>query len=165
MVHYVEMERFSSVEVAKLILMKRNRTKQSSTHYVVDRQRSANACRGYFPDTDKTGHMRVFLRGDDDPVPGLLDTPDEEWIVERGGRSAPDVVIRLAWAEGDEKVERVHYNGWESLTIIPARYIPPRPDVPDPDYEVRKPTQVAPVAAVCEGCRQIPSVTGRCGCS
>ena len=154
----IEMEKFASREHTARILKRRNNTKRSNTYYVVDRERPSDQERGFFQDADRTGYMRVFLRYAADPVPGLLDTPDEEWILERGGKEG--VVVRLPWTELDE---RVSAKG-ELFSVVPDRGIP-RPVGPTPAYEVRMPTGVRPVVKPCKACFVVPSVTGRCGCS
>jgi hypothetical protein len=153
----IEMERFPSREQTARILKERNNTKRSRTYYVIERERPSDQERGYFQNADRTGYMRVFLRYAKDPVPGLLDRPDEEWILERGGKAG--VVVRLPWLDGDEKLT----GRGETLRVDPARLVPGIEAAPD--YEVRQPTTVKPEAKMCDGCYMIPSVTGRCGCS
>lgn len=153
----IEMEKFPSQEQAALILKQRNNTKRSDTYYVAEREdRAADAVRGFWQSADRTGYMRVFLRSAADPAPGLLDTPDEEWILEKDGKTG--VVIRLPWLAGDEEVK---VRG-DRLSVAPARTAP-RPA--DPAYEVRQAALVKPVGVPCEACYQVPAVTGRCGCS
>lgn len=155
----IEMEKFPSREETARILKERNNTKRSRTYYVVDRERPSDQTRGFFQDADKTGYMRVFLRYAKDPVPGLLDTPDEEWILEKGGREG--VVVRLPWMEGDEKLTPRKN---ETLRVDPAPVEVSRSDSA-PDYEVRQPVKSPVAFPVCSGCDLLPSVTGRCGCS
>ena len=155
----VEMEKLPSIEHTKRILKRRNNTKRSDTYYVVDRERPSDQTRGFFQQADRTGYMRVFLRRAADPVPGLLDTPDEEWILERGGRNGDGVVIRLPWMEGDE---------WLTAKgeLLDVRHDAPhgQSDI-TPDYEVRQPTEAQRTGQPCRACFMVPSVTGRCGCS
>lgn len=150
------MEKFPSREVAANTLKRRNNKLLSHTYWVTERERSSDQERGYFQEADRTGYMRVFLRYASDPVPSLLDTPDEEWILERGGKMG--VVIRLPWMAGDETLS---VRG-DCLKVVPVPSVSTS-DVPD--YEVRKPTGVRPVARACPSCFIVPSVTGRCGCS
>jgi hypothetical protein len=152
------MERFPSAEDAARTLIQRNRTKRSDTFYVVERERPASQTRGFFLHADRSGYMRVFLRDETDPVPGLLDTPDEEWILERGGRDGHGVVVRLPWMSGDE---RATVRG-EFLRVDPAPF---RPTPPTPHYEVRNPGAGGPKPDVCPSCRMAYSMTGRCNCS
>lgn len=158
----IEMEKFPSREHTGRILKWRNNTKRSKTYYVVERERPADQEHGYFQDADRTGYMRVFLRYAADPVPGLLDTPDEEWILEKGGKEG--IVVRLPWREGDERLSARS----DRLRVEPAPQAG-RPlsaaDVITPEYEVRVPGLVKPVHPVCPGCDMVPSVTGRCNCS
>lgn len=152
----IEMEKFPSREHTGRILKQRNNTKRSKTYYVIERERCSDQERGYFQAADMTGYMRVFLRYAADPVPGLLDTPDEEWILEKGGKEG--VVLRLQWMEGED---RVAARG-DRLSVAPAGTPVPSPDAV---YEVRPADQVKPVSKPCAACYQVPAVTGRCGCS
>jgi hypothetical protein len=153
----IGMEKFASRELTGRVLRERNATGRSRAFYV-----GAPTPKGFsdrpvreFPLADETGYMRVFLRYARDPVPGLLDRPDEEWIVVEGG--AQGVVVRMPWSDGDgsealDGVDRVH--------VVPggARF-------KSVDYEVRTPTTVKPVAEPCPSCFLVPSVTHRCNCS
>jgi hypothetical protein len=156
----IGMEMFSSREFAGNILKERNATGRSRTFYVgMDRRTSgADWPKARFPDADETGYMRVFLRYARERAPGLLDRPDEEWIVREGGSRG--VVERLPWGDGDE---RLTLPSDDRLRIAPTP--PARVGGEVPFYEVRQPTTVKPEAKMCDGCYMIPSVTGRCGCS
>lgn len=118
----VGMERFASRELAGRVLKERNATKRSRS-FCIDVPRPVSGSgwpEAKFPDADKTGYMRVFLRYAADPAPSLLDTPDEEWIVREGGRTG--VVERLPWSRGDERV--VVKRGRLSVTPKMARAVP-----------------------------------------
>lgn len=155
----IEMEKFNSREVAANTLKRRNNTKRSNTFYVAEREaRSSDAARGFWQQADRTGYMRVFLRYAKDPVPSLLDTPDEEWILEKGGRDG--IVVRLPWMTGDEAVSASP----DCLRVVPARGAA-RAVETTPNYEVRNPVGVKPVGEPCGACYVVPSVTGRCNCS
>lgn len=153
----IEMEKFQNREHVARILKRRNNTKRSDTFYVVERERPSDQERGYFQQADKTGYMRVFLRKAADPEPGLLDTPDEEWILEKGGKEG--VVVRLPWVEGDEKISAKR----DCLRVDPVHRADP--GAPTPEYEVRRPDGVKPTGEICGACFTMLSVTGRCGCS
>lgn len=155
----IELEKFPSREQAGRILKERNNTKRSRVYYVTAKERPSDQERGYFQDADKTGYMRVFLRYAKDPVPGLLDTPDEEWILE--DRGFEGVVVRLPWLPGDEKVAAMR--GGDRLRVDPAAVLPQVGETPS--YEVRQTMEAKPTVPPCQSCYMVPSVTGRCGCS
>jgi len=139
----IGMERFASRELTGRVLKERNATGRSRTFYV-GAPRPASAYDWpvqEFRLADETGYMRVFLRYAGDPVPGLLDEPDEEWIVREGGPRG--VVVRIPWVETGDAL----------------------PVSETPAYEVRSAATVKPVAAPCKACHMVPSLTGRCGCS
>lgn len=96
------MERFNSRELTGRVLRERNATRRSKTFYVADGKQPWDRPETEFPQADETGYMRVFLRYAKDPVPDLTDTPDEEWIVESGGRQGK--VARLPWNDNDEQL-------------------------------------------------------------
>lgn len=154
----IGMECFASRELTGRVLKARNVHEETHTFYVGDpRPKSfADWPKRRFTEADETGYMRVFLRYARDPVPGLLDRPDEEWVVREGGQMG--VVERIPWSDGDEDL--VLADGFRL-------YVKPAVVQPDgtPSYEVRTPTKVKPAVAACPGCGLLPSVTGRCGCS
>lgn len=112
----IALEKFSSREFTAKTLLRRNATGIGPTFYLDDNSRAWDKSDAVFPDADETGYMRVFLRRATDPVPDLLDTPDEEWIVESGGRRG--IVHRLPWTDGDDTVEP---DASGTIRTVPAR--------------------------------------------
>ena len=100
----IRMERFASRELTGRVLLVRNATKRSRTFYFGGKApvRVGDHPEADFFQADSTGYMRVFLRMAADPVPQLGDTPDEEWIVEKGGRQGK--VVRLPWTSTRERI-------------------------------------------------------------
>lgn len=96
----LDLEIFPSREVAGNILKQRVQTGTSITFWVRDgkishRDRKVKA----WPVWDETGYYRVWLRKAADPVPALLERPDEEWLVrETGG------LERIPWVDGQESL-------------------------------------------------------------
>lgn len=92
----MEMERFPSREICGRMLQQRVRTGTSRTWYVRQahlRDRPEQT----WPMADETGYLRVWLRGRDEPEPGLLSRPDEEWLVrETGG------IEKIEWVDGPD---------------------------------------------------------------
>lgn len=144
----IGMEVFTSRELTGRVLKERNATGRSKSFYVADGKQPWDREPVEFPMADETGYMRVFLRYATDPVPDLLDTPDEEWLVEDTGK-----VTRLPWGGASEQVAQAD----DKLYVVPQQVVP--------DYEVRTPTSVKPAVKPCGSCFMVPSVTGRCGCS
>lgn len=175
----LELECFPSREVTGRCLLARCELGAGSTWFVRDGNRRALFPRPVhqWADADETGYLRVFLRRAADPVPGLLDTPDEEWLVNPGGKRG--VVVRLEWEHNEKEIARLARDG---VRIFPAavpaprlsagRPVPRRPYPPSPPREARvrkpgpeQPVRVAPPApVVCETCFQVRSATAGCGC-
>lgn len=96
----LDMEAFSSREVAGNTLKERIRTGSSRVFYIRDGHgRFSERPRRAWPVWDTTGYFRVWLRKAADPVPALLERPDEEWLVrETGG------LERIPWVDGEESL-------------------------------------------------------------
>lgn len=96
----LDMEVFPSREVAGNILKQRIQSGTSLTFWVRDgkishRDRKLKA----WPVWDDTGYYRVWLRKAADPVPALLERPDEEWLVKETGG-----LERIAWVDTEESL-------------------------------------------------------------
>jgi hypothetical protein len=172
----LEMECFPSREVTGRCLLGRCDLGASSTWFVRDGNRRTTWPRPVhqWADADETGYMRVFLRRAADPVPGLLDTPDEEWLVNPGGKRG--VLVRLDWEHNEAEIARLARDG---VRIIPSAAPAPRPPAapapvrrPYPPSPARAPRVRQPAAEqavavmppVCGVCFQIRSATAGCGC-
>jgi hypothetical protein len=131
----IPLEVFASQELASRILKERNATRRSRTFLVGAPRPTAVHTHPVadFHGADATGYFRVFLRRAADPVPGLLDTPDEEWVTDPGGRQGK--VVRLPWTRGTERVVVNPRTGLLNVTPRPPR--PVVPAVPAPAREVR----------------------------
>lgn len=96
----LDMETFPSREVAGKVLQQRVQTGASLTFWSRDgkvshMRREMKA----WPIWDETGYYRVWLRRAADPVPALLERPDEEWLIrETGG------LERIPWTDGEESL-------------------------------------------------------------
>lgn len=154
------MELFPSQEVAGWCLLERGVDRAGRTWYLEDRQLLkglplARHPRAVWELADETGYMRVWVRRARDPIPRLSDTPDEEWLVEAGGKRGR--LVRLPW---------------DDLDAVPA----PAPAPVNPPVRARAgrtpgagrkdptPPPVAPQAAVCGRCFQLKATSGACGC-
>lgn len=162
----LDMERFPSKEVAGHLLLDRCTLGAGATYWVGDpiygRERVWPRPVRKWEDADETGYMRVFVRRAADPVPGLLDTPDEEWLVNPGGRRG--VVVRIPWEASDAEAARLAGDG---VRIYPSAVPPaPVPVCPARSRVVRTPSVPVLVSLpdVCGTCFQIRSATGVCGC-
>lgn len=113
----IRLERFASRELTGRILLERNATGRSLTYHLPDGRpaRIGDRPEAVYPLADSSGYMRVFLRKAADEVPDLRDVPDEEWIVEKGGRRGK--VVRLPWKKGREKTLVNRFR--DRLTVIP----------------------------------------------
>jgi len=164
----LDLERFPSREQAERELRRRTLTGASTTWYVRDRsERSHRRTRRtqVWDAADDTNYMRVFLRYASDPVPSLLDVPDEEWIVEPG-RNRPQV-IRLPWEEVPGETITLRTNG---VRIRPSAASPQNP--PERPARAARTTTPAPVPqalpaarGVCAACYQERTAAGTCGCA
>lgn len=96
----LDMEVFPSREVAGNILKQRVQSGTSLTFWARDgRLRHTERKIKAWPVWDETGYYRVWLRKAADPVPALLERPDEEWLVrETGG------LERIPWVDGEESL-------------------------------------------------------------
>ena len=126
------LERFTSRELAERILKERNATCRSKTFYVSDGKQPWERPEQAFPWADASGYLRVYLRKAADPVPSPLDTPDEEWVTEPGGRQGK--VVRLVWSPGTERVGLERKTGLLCVTPRPPRTT--APPSPPPKREV-----------------------------
>ena len=172
----LEMECFPSREVTGRCLLERCEIGAGGTWYLSDGKGHKVWPRPVrqWDDADETGYMRVFLRYAADPVPGLLDEPDEEWLVNPGGKRGK--VLRLPWEENEAEIARLAKDGVRiypsAVPPIPAPAAPPVPRRPYPPTRKRAPRvreQVPALAApplpqVCGTCFQVRSPTSGCGC-
>ncbi|QJD53842.1 hypothetical protein SEA_KELA_282 [Streptomyces phage Kela] len=96
----LDMEVFPSREVAGNILKQRVQSGTSLAFWVRDgRVRHTERPVKAWPVWDETGYFRVWLRKAADPVPALLERPDEEWLIrETGG------LERIPWVDGEESL-------------------------------------------------------------
>lgn len=127
----LEMELFPSREQTGRNLLERCELGAGSTYWLRDpiygRNRVWPRPIHQWPDADETGYMRVFLRYAADPVPGLLDEPDEEWLVNPGGKRG--VVVRLPWEASDGEVLRLAKDG---VRVLPSSTAPAPPPASRP---------------------------------
>lgn len=160
----LDMECFPSREQTGRCLLNRCQLGADGTWYLRDGTRSQCWPRPVqqWADADDTGYMRVFLRYAADPVPGLLDEPDEEWLVNPGGKRG--VVVRLPWQATDGEAAKLAGDG---VRILPSSAVPARP----PARPARRLTDavpttalMAPPRAVCTACFQERHPTAGCGC-
>jgi hypothetical protein len=159
----LELERIPSREEAGRCLLTRCQLGSGHTWFVSDsdRDRWPRPVRQW-EDADETGYMRVFLRKARDPVPRLTDTPQEEWLVNPGGRRG--IVVRLPWEASDGEVIRV---GKDGLRVLPAGTAPAlalAARARAPRAKTATPALVAPPRAVCGSCFQERHPTAGCGC-
>lgn len=157
----LELERMPSREVTGWNLIERNRLGAGRTWFLPDNPSRSGENRPVrqWDDADETGYMRVFLRYATDPVPGLLDEPDEEWLVNPGGKRG--IVVRLPWEAADGEVVRLVKDG---LRVLPSGSVPvPAPRPRAPRRTVPAPLVITP-RAVCGSCFQVRHATAGCGC-
>lgn len=96
----LDMEVFPSREVTGNILKQRVQSGTSLTFWVRDGKVShLDRKHKIWPVWDETGYMRVWLRKAADPVPALLERPDEEWLVRETGS-----LERIPWVDGEESL-------------------------------------------------------------
>jgi hypothetical protein len=162
------MERMPSRELTGRCLLERNLLGAGRTWFLDSdpaRYGSTRPVRQW-GDADETGYMRVFLRYAGDPVPGLLEEPDEEWLVNPGGKRG--VVVRLPWAATQGEVLTLARDG---VRVLPSGTDPAPAPVAAPARPARRPaarTPTAPLVAtprpVCGICFQERTPTGACDC-
>lgn len=168
----LEMESFPSREVAGRHLIERCHQGAGRTWYLRDGNRRECWPRPVrlWEDADETGYYRIFLRYAADPVPGLLETPDEEWLVNPGGKRG--VLVRLPWEDSDGEVLRLTKQGVRVLPSVgDGASLPVRP-AGRPAARRPRPTRakatpaplVAPPRAVCGRCFQERDSIAGCGC-
>lgn len=122
----VTLEYFLNRELAARLLMQRNRLGVSPVYWAhLGRQRYLERPVWNFPNADETGYLRAFQNHLSSP-PGLLERPDEEWLVETTSRGA-DKVVRIPWCDGDDS-HVVLAVGGESLTCMSHRQAPTERD-------------------------------------
>lgn len=158
----LELERMPSREITGHCLRDRNTLGAGPTWFLGDSPSRVGGGRPVrqWEDADETGYMRVFLRYATDPVPGLLDKPDEEWLVNPGGKRG--LIARLPWEVADGEVVRLVKDG---LRVLPSGAAPVR----IPRAATRKAVfALAPLVrtprAVCGSCFQVRHPTAGCGC-
>lgn len=164
----LDMERMPSREQTGRCLLERNLLGAGRTWFLGDEPARYGRTRPVrqWHDADETGYMRVFLRYAADPVPGLLEEPDEEWLVNPGGKRG--LVVRLPWAATDGEVLALARDG---VRVLPSGTGAP-PPAPAPARPARHPaakTPTPPLVAsprpVCGTCFQQRTPTGACDCS
>lgn len=96
----LDMETFPSREVAGNTLKRRVQSGTSPTFWTREAHlpHGGHAVKAW-PVWDESGYFRVWLRRAAEPVPALLERPDEEWLVrETGG------LERIPWVDGEESL-------------------------------------------------------------